>query len=795
MRVSLGWLREHVDIELDPEELAHRLDMSGTKVEALHRPGEGIQGVVVAEVLAIEPHPNADTLSMVEVNQGGEQHRVVCGAKNFSVGDRVPLALVGSKLPGLTITERKIRGEVSRGMLCSGSELGISKDHSGILVLQPDAPLGQDVVELLHLDDVILELEITPNRPDCMSVHGVAREVAAITDKVLKSIPVPLESEPGTSPKGLSVDIQDLSGCPRYLARRLSKVQVGPSPVWMAARLLASGVRPISNVVDATNYVLLEMGQPLHAFDAARVVDQHLIVRRATPGEVLKTLDDVDRHLHPDDLVIADPAKGLAIAGVMGGADSEVTPGTTEIILESAYFEPTAVAYTSRRHGLRSEASARFERGLDADGVAPAALRASSLIAEIAGGEEEGAVDRYPKPVERSTIRLRPCRTTSLLGLELEPARQADHLTSVGIGITEEGDELVATVPLFRPDLSREIDLIEEIARLEGFDKLPSSIPSGPSGGLDPRQRAERTLRRVLVTSGVTEAWTGSFQSPSELDDLDLDEDHPARRMILLENPMSEQEPALRTTLLPGLLRSAGLNASHRAPGIALFEIARTYRPGRSQLAEEELALAAVFSGERIPKTWSGDRSNWDIFAVKGLLNSATAYLGLPALRFERVKGAPFHPGRAAQIYLGSRPLGVVGELHPDICSRFEVPERTLTCEVSVEELLVDLPDRRKASALPTQPSIFIDLAFVVDEVVASAELTGLIEAAGAPEIVASRLFDVYRGDQVPDGKKSLAYALELRSSDRTMTDTEASAVTDRIVTAARERLDAQLRA
>jgi phenylalanyl-tRNA synthetase beta chain len=265
--------------------------------------------------------------------------------------------------------------------------------------------------------------------------------------------------------------------------------------------------------------------------------------------------------------------------------------------------------------------------------------------------------------------------------------------------------------------------------------------------------------------------------------------------MILLENPMSEQEPALRTTLLPGLLRSAGLNASHRAPGIALFEIARTYRPGRSQLAEEELALAAVFSGERIPKTWSGDRSNWDIFAVKGLLNSATAYLGLPALRFERVKGAPFHPGRAAQIYLGSRPLGVVGELHPDICSRFEVPERTLTCEVSVEELLVDLPDRRKASALPTQPSIFIDLAFVVDEVVASAELTGLIEAAGAPEIVASRLFDVYRGDQVPDGKKSLAYALELRSSDRTMTDTEASAVTDRIVTAARERLDAQLRA
>lgn len=794
MRVSLAWLGDLVEVTVTADELAHRLDMSGTKVETIHRPGGGISGVVVAEVLEIAPHPNADNLTLVEVALGtGDTQRVVCGARNIEVGDRVPLARVGALLPEMEITERKIRGEVSRGMLCSTAELGIGRDHSGILVLQPDAPVGENVVEVVGLDDVILELEVTPNRPDCMSMIGVAREVAALTGAEMKVPRTTGEHDDVDAP--VSVEIADPDGCPRYLARYVQDVKVAPGPGWMAKRLLAAGVRPISNVVDVTNYVLMETGHPLHAFDADRIHDEAIIVRRAREGEVLETLDGIERTLHVDDLLITDPTRALALAGVMGGLASEVDPSTTRVILESAVFDRRRISFTSRRHGLRTEASARFERGADIDMVPHAAARAAELIREVAGGELSGtAADAYPRPRERVLLSLRPERTSHVLGIDVPSDRQAAHLRSIGLEVEQDSGVLEVEIPSFRVDLQREADLIEEVARLEGFDKIPGTVPTGTAGGLTREQHAERTLKRAFVLLGMTEAWTTSFRVHGELDALGLDETHPARRTVDLANPTVDPEPGLRTTLMPGLLRALAANvAGYRPSGVALFEVARTYRPA-AELAEEELALAAVCWGARRLPSWAAPAEEWDFFGAKHVLVTALARIGVKGLRFARTSGAPFHPTRAAHIALDSHPLGVIGEIHPDVCARFDIPERTVMFEIALAPVFARLAGRAKAAEIPRFPSTYVDLAVVVDAGVAASTVEETIRRSAAPELREVRLFDLYRGDQVPEGKKSLAFALELGSSERTLTDEDAAAVTGRVVNALRERVGAELR-
>ena len=795
MRVSLEWLREYVDVPDDVRELAHRLDMSGTKVEKIHSPEEEIDGIVVAEVAEIEPHPNADNLAMVTVALSGDDtQRVVCGAKNFAVGDRVALARVGSRLPGMTITERKIRGEVSRGMLCSAAELGLSKDASGLLILQPDAPLGGDVTELLNLGDTVLELEITPNRPDCMSMIGVAREVAALYETALR-VPQPA---PETSDirHGIEVEILDPAGCPRYVAGFVEGITVGSSPAWMAARLLAAGMRPISSVVDVTNYVMLETGQPLHAFDAASVSDRRILVRRAEEGELVTTLDGAGRELAASDLLIADPEKVLAIAGVMGGLDSEVTGSTTDVIIEAASFDSASVSFTSRRHNLRSEASARFERGVDIENVPVAAARAGELIQKISGGAVAAApAETYAVVHQRRQVDLRPARTERLLGVSIPPDRQAQHLRSIGIPAELSGDTITAEIPGFRPDLGREADLIEEVARLEGFDTLPSTLPPGRGGGLSPGQAAERTMRRVLVSLGVTEAWTSSFMSLVDLDLLGYEGDHPVRRLVELANPMVDTEPALRSTLLAGLTQSAARNIAHRAPGVALFEIARVYAPSEGYLANEQLTLAAVLAGERTPDSWRRPAERWDFFSAKALLDSALSSLGIEAAGYEPFKGAPFHPTQAALVKVAGAPIGALGSLHPDACSNLDLPDGTVVCELSFDALIAALPERPRGEPIPRFPSIYIDVAVVLDETIDSGKVTSVIAKAGAPEVSAVRLFDVYQGEQVSNGKKSLAYALELRHPERTLTDADATAVRDRILSALRERTGAELRA
>jgi phenylalanyl-tRNA synthetase beta chain len=787
-------LGEYVTVDAPAEDIAHRLDMSGTKVEAIHRPGGEIEGVVVAEVLDIEPHPNADNLSMVDVRIEDDQtQRVVCGAKNFSIGDRVPLARVGSKLPGLEITERKIRGEVSRGMLCSGSELGVSKDHSGILVLSPEAPVGEDVVSLLGLDDTILELEITPNRPDCMGMIGIAREVAAVYNAELRIPEAGLEGDDLDCP--VTIQIDDPIGCPRYLARYLEEVKVVPSPAWMAARLLSAGLRPISNVVDATNYVLLETGQPLHAFDADKVRDKKIIVRRASAGEKLRTLDGVERTLDPRDLVIADPARALALAGVMGGEESEVGDTTTSILLEAASFEKASISFTARRHNLRSEASARFERGSNPDALPYAAARAARFMKETGGGKvSRREPDAYPNVRERERVQLRPSRTTKLLGLEIPAEQQVEHLNRLKLPADLIEGVIDVEVPSFRLDIKIEEDLIEEVGRLEGLERIPATIPPAHGGLLTPEQRAERTLRRALVTLGVTEAWTSSFLAPVDLDALELGPDHPARRLVELENPMIEYETALRSTLLPGLLHSVARNVAHHARGVSLFEIARIYEPA-DELANEELVLAAVMTGDRDPASWQGPARPWDFFMAKAVLGSALGTIRVKGLGYEPVHGAPFHPTRGARVSLGAAVIGVLGELHPEVCDRFDVPEGTVAFEIALAPVLAAVPGRAKSSEISRFPGVFIDLAVTVDEGVPASKIEEIIRTAGEPEVVSVRLFDQYRGEQIPEGKKSLAFALELQDPTKTLTDEDATGVRDRVMDALGRGTGAELRA
>jgi phenylalanyl-tRNA synthetase beta chain len=795
VRISLRWLEDYVDVDVPVSTLVERLDLTGTKVEAVHDQGRAVRGVVVAEVVSIEEHPAADNLILVDVTRGdGTTQRVVCGARNFSVGDRVPLATVGARLGTIEIARRKIRGQESNGMLCSAAELGVSSDHSGILVLPFDAPVDADVSQVLALDDTVLELELTPNRPDCMSMIGVAREVAAILGTSLRT-PVDDVVTSDDVPTRVSVDVEDERGCPRYLALELEGATTGPSPTWIAHRLLAAGFRPISNIVDVTNYVLVETGQPLHAFDATKIADRKIVVRRARPAETLVTLDGVERRLHGEDLVIADPAGAIALAGVMGGAGSEVSGSTTEVVLEAAYFDPGVVSFTARRHLLRTEASARFERGMDPNAVGYAARRAAKLMAEVAGARVGAqAVDVYPSPIAPRTLRLRAARTSAVLGADMSAADQRTALESLQLDAAVEGDTLSVTVPTFRPDLTREIDLVEEVGRLSGYERLPSTLPAGPKGGLTPAQAAERSVRSTLAGFGLTEVWTSSFTSEANLDGLGLPLDHPGRAWVELENPTAQQHSALRTTLLSGLLGAAAHNLRQRVEGVALFEMARVYVPTGDQLPDERATLAALFAGRRSSQAWNAPERTWNFFAAKGILEALVRALGVPRPGFAAIEEPPWHPTRAAAVLLGGERIGALGELHPDVCDRLEVAPRTVAFELALTPVFDARPGPVRVGALPRFPAVLVDVALVVENAVPAQRVEDVIRKAGAPEVTSVRLFDVYRGDQVEPDRKSLAFALELRSPDRTLTDVEANEVRDRIVAAARSDLGAELR-
>ncbi len=799
MKVSYEWLTEYVDIEITPEELADLLWMSGTEVERVNRLGSGVTGVVVARVNTVKPHPNADKLHVAAVDDGSTLREVVCGAPNLVEGMVSALAVSGATLPAISdkpLRKSKIRGFESDGMLVSAAELGISDDHSGIIELEPGAQVGLDIHDVLPLDDAVLDLEITPNRPDCMSMVGVAREVAAVSGASLRMPDSVVGATGGPVEELVTIEIEDPDGCPRYSARAVTGVKIGPSPPWMQRRLVASGLRPISNVVDITNYVLLEMGQPLHAFDLDLLGGRTIIVRRARSGEPMTTLDGVDRQLDDQSLVIADVGRPVALAGIIGGEDSEVTDATANVLIESAYFDPTSILLTSRRLGVRTEASARFERGCDYGGTVRAADRAALLMGSLAGGTiAAGVVDVYPKKITPVTIDLRPARVNRLLGTDISKPEMVEILRRLEARVDEDG-VLRVEAPTFRPDLEREVDLIEEIARVYGFERIPEALPAGGGfdAGLKEEQELEARLLDLLASQGLSEVLPYSFMRPGDLDLLGIEEGDELRGTLTLLNPLAETGEAMRTTMLPGMLRLAVSNINRGNRDLALFEKGRVFiARGSGELPEERENICLLLCGLFEPHGWYCGGREADYFDLKGVVENTCAGVGAD-VDFERVEMPFLVPGQSAAVLVGGERAGFIGQLHPSVAEGFWLETDVFVGEISTAALLAPAAGIRAYTPVGRFPNVKVDIAVVVDESVEARQVADEIEASGGELLRSARLFDVYSGPQIPPGKKSLAYALEFGSVEGTLTDEQAHAEMDRVIGALKSRFGASIR-
>ncbi|WP_018084433.1 phenylalanine--tRNA ligase subunit beta [Desulfurispora thermophila] len=804
MLVSYKWLQEYVEILATPEELADRLTAVGLAVETLHRPGREIKNVYTGEILKIDPHPNADKLVVCQVSTGGEEVRqIVTGATNVREGHIVPVAVEGARLAGgLVIKKAKLRGVESRGMLCSGQELGLDsallppEQARGIMILPPDTPLGLDICSVLGLDDTILELELTPNRGDCLSMLGVAREVAAIYGREVKWPPMSPQALPEEIAGQVQVEIRDPDLCRRYVAKLIHNVQIGPSPLWMVKRLMAAGIRSINNIVDITNYVMLEMGQPLHAFDYRTIKDGRIIVRRAAPGEQIVTLDGVTRSLHQEMLVIADPAGPVGIAGVMGGEATEVTAATTSILLESAYFDPVSIRRTAKALNLRSQASHRFERGVDITGCLRAAERAAYLMQQLAGGQVvAGEVDAYPRPYAARTIVLRPERVEYILGAAVPQDKIVSILRGLQFNVQKEEEKLLVTVPGHRPDISLEEDLVEEVARLYGYNSFPAVLPAGSAarGRRTPAQQLAWQVRDIMCGLGLSEVVTYSFISPRHADLLLLPEDSPLRRMLALQNPLSEEQSVMRTSMLPGLLEVLGRNMSRRVNDAAIFELGKVFYPGADALPEEKYVLAALLTGYA-PGSWNSPARPVDFYYLKGILSVLLEKLHVGPVEYQPGGPSYYHPGRTATLFCAGRQLGVLGELHPTVLENYELSQRVVALEVDWAELLAAAAERVAYRPLPRFPGLERDLAVVVEQSVPAAAVQREIIAAGGKLLEEVRLFDVYQGEQVPAGHRSLAFALTFRAPDRTLSDEDVAKPLAEITRALADKFAAALR-
>jgi phenylalanyl-tRNA synthetase beta chain len=776
--------------DLSAEELAERLTPQGAKVEAIERPWERLRGVVVARVLEVRDHPNADKLCLARVENGTGQREVVVGVRNMKPGDLVPFAGPGATVPALPepLSARPIREVVSEGMLCSPWELGISPAHTGILILPPETPLGADFRQTFGLDDALLDIEVKSNRPDLLSVAGVAREAAAATGVPFS---LPDASAPEVDEKAgdvATVEILDLERCPRYLARIIRKVQIGPSPVLVQARLTASGMRPISNVVDATNYVMLELGQPLHPFDMSLLDGPGIVVRRAGHDERLVTLDGVERNLTAEDLLIADLSRAVAIAGVMGSSAAEVSNETRDVLLESAYFERGGVARTSRRLGLETEASRRFERGTDPEGVPRAADRAARLMHEWAGGQVLAGVVEVGQAPPRRHLTMRVDRASVLMGRIVTNDEAAEAVARLGMAVSLADGALEVEVPSHRPDLQREVDVIEEVARVEGYDRIGSSLPGvRQTGGLQRSYAFRRRVREALVRTGLREAVSLSFASAEDLALVGVHSD----QAVAVANPLAAEDAFLRTSLIPGLLRALQHNHARQVRGVALFEVGRVFGLGDG-----------VVEGERVGVAMSGQASHgfpepprsFDFGDGKGVLEALMEVLSLGSWSLGEPAGPPFHPARSARVVVGDEEAGLLGEVHPGVAERLDLPPRTTVAELDADLLLRHARGRTTYVEIPRFPPIHRDLAFSVDERTPVGAMQAVLREAGAGRVDAVVLFDLFTGGPLPAGKKSVGFSVDFRAPDRTLTDEEAEETVRAIADRLRSEFGAELR-
>jgi len=809
MKVTLNWLKQYVEFNWTPEELTERLTMLGLEVEGVRKIAAAFDGVVVAQVITRDKHPNADKLSICRVNDGQGERQIVCGAQNFKAGDKVPLILPGASLPvkpgekPFTIKVGKIRGVESHGMMCSPEELGLPEKIDGLFILWADAQVGQPFAEYLGRtgSDVVYDLEVTPNRPDLNSVIGIAREISALTGNPLKLPEIKIQAAGEKTEALVSVRIDAPEQCPRYAARVVKGVKIGPSPEWLRSMLEKAGIRSISNVVDVTNYVMMEIGQPLHAFDyhlIARGTDAGqkptIIVRQAAAGEKFKTLDNQERTLTSEMLLIADAQKGIALAGIMGGANTEINDRTVDVLIESAYFAPTHIRRTSKALGLRSESSYRFERGADPDICDWANRRAAQLILETAGGQlAEGVVDVYPQPAHAKQLPLHFANSKELLGVGISHAEQIAFLNGLGLAtVQQEPGECTFSVPSWRVDLKREVDLIEEVGRLYGVDKIPATPPRGALGAnaFDSVYDVIAEARRILTGLGLNEAQGQTLIARAECR-------LPEATLVALANPLSSDMDVLRPSLLPGLIHSLRHNVSHKNHDVALFETGRVFS-SQNGVTKEERHVALAITGQRALPFWSGDGrdAKFDAYDLKGLAEEFLEQYGLRGVVFAKRPESTALFLESATVTLGGKlPLGELGQLVPGLAKKYDLRDAVFLAEFNLDLLIHRRNPAKAFKSLPQFPSSRRDVAMLVPETVTHEAVLHTVKQAKAAHLESVELFDVFRGQGVPEGQKSLAYAFTYRAADKTLTDSEVNAAHEKVVNALKQQLQAELRA
>jgi len=802
MIVTYNWLKEFVDVDASPQELCHRLTMAGLEVDSLKELGAGLESVIVARLDQVDPHPDADRLTLCQVNTGSEVVPVVCGATNHKVGDLVALAQPGTLLPGeFKIKKSKIRGQVSCGMLCSEKELGLADESEGIMILPAQLPIGQPVFDVMGWRDYQIEIGLTPNRPDCLSIIGVAREVAALYGKQLKLPMIKLTEASEAILSHASVDIEDSQACPRYAARMIRGVKIGPSPEWMVRRLEAVGMRSINNIVDVTNYVMMELGHPLHAFDFRFVEEGRIVVKCAHEGDRFATLDGQEHQLSGDDLMICDGRKAVALAGVMGGLNSEVQDDTETILLEAAYFNPVTVRRSSKRHGLHTESSHRFERGADVDMVPVALDRAAALMAEWGGGDVlAGVIDVYPQPLSQRKIKLSLASINRILDLPLDVATVIKCLESIGLNVAPQATEdeiFVVSIPSFRPDLEREIDLIEEVVRLYGYDQVPVTMPIGAVDASVPpeHQRLQKKLRDMLVASGFSETINYSFIAANAVDKVELPQDDVRRRLTPILNPLSEEQAVMRTSLVPSLLEIVARNLNYRSTDLRLFELRPVFLSGEGGQTTERLSLAAVMTGRREQEGWAQSGDLVDFYDLKGAVEGFLTAFGLEHVRFAAVPTQPYlHPGKSCALTTEDGILlGYLGEVHPRTLSTFDIDQPVYLLDLDAEELLYQQVSRRSFTPLSRFPDVSRDTALLVDDEIRAEQILDVLRQYQARTVEDLTLFDLYTGQGIPPGKKSIGVRIRYRDMTKTLTEEEVGKAHDRMISTLCDKLAAEI--
>jgi phenylalanyl-tRNA synthetase beta chain len=792
MKVPVNWLKDYVDIDVSPQELGDRLTMSGSKVEEVIIAGQEIQKVVTGKILKIESHPDAEKLVICQVDIGNDEPiQIVTAAKNMKENDIVPTALHGSTLHGgLKIKKGKLRGIVSNGMFCSEEELGIAdgKPIEGLMILPSDTIVGKDIKEVLGLESAVIDFEITSNRPDCLSVVGITRETAATLGTTYR---VPKQDYNASCSENIeneiSVQVKD-ELCGRYMAKGVKNIKIAPSPKWMQERLIEAGVRPINNVVDITNFVMIELGQPMHAFDRRQITSNKIVVERANKDDKFTTLDEVERILDENILCIKDDSRIIALAGIMGGLNSEVKDDTTEIVFECANFEPTNIRKSSSKLNLRSESSGKFEKEIDIIGVQKAMDRACHLIQELGVGEiMEGCIDIYPQKKEIHSLKVDAEWINSFLGTDIHIGKMKEYLDALELKTEIEGKELSITVPTFRVDINIKEDIAEEIARIYGYNNVPTTIPSCETlkDGKSLRQKLEDKVINTLIGSGLDQSISYSFVSPKIFNKIMLPKDSSLRNTVVIKNPLGEDYSVMRTTTVASMMECLARNNSRSNEWVRLFEIGKVYIPNEEQdkLPEERNILTIGMYGDA------------DYFDLKGVVENIIEALGIEKLKFQRELNNPtFHPGKTASLYIKKEFVGTLGEVHPDVCENYGIDERCYIAEINLDVLFANTTIDRKYTALPKYPAVTRDIAVLVDDAILVQEIEDIIRKNSKNMVESFKLFDVYKGKQIPEGKKSVAYSIVYRLSDRTLTDKEVNKVHDKILSSLQYKLGAELR-